>query len=278
MVVELEKALYGLIEAGLLWHKNMVTAMEEFGFQQNTKDPCVFNKMINGNQLTVCVYVDDFLCTCVDESSLDWLAEQLRVRFKDVTVKKGPVLSWVGQTFDFSQDGKVKVTMSHYVEELLKFSGVTGYAATPASESLYKIDEEAALLDDAARERFHSLTAKLLFMSKRTRPDFLTAVGFLTTRVMAPTVEDDGKLDRALKYLNATPTLGIVIQPSKGMQVLAYIDAAYGVRDDWKSQTGGFISLGRGPVFAKSAKQKPPKPSWSAFRTCSPKLFGRGIS
>jgi hypothetical protein len=40
------------------------------------------------------------------------------------------------------------------------------------------------------------------------------------------------------------------------MQVLAYIDAAYGVRDDWKSQTGGFISLGRGPVFAKSAKQK----------------------
>jgi hypothetical protein len=35
-------------------------------------------------------------------------------------------------------------------------------------------------------ERFHSITASLLYLSKRVRPDILTAVSFLTRRVMNP--------------------------------------------------------------------------------------------
>ena len=64
------------------------------------------------------------------------------------------------------------------------------------------------------------------------------------------------KLDRVLKYLNSTQELGIVIEPSEGLQIVAYVDASYGVHADYKSHTGAVVSLGRGPVWTMSKKQK----------------------
>lgn len=37
---------------------------------------------------------------------------------------------------------------------------------------------------------FHHLTAKLLYLAKRTRPDLQAAVSFLTMRVLVPDVDD----------------------------------------------------------------------------------------
>ena len=60
-----------------------------------------------------------------------------------------------------------------------------------------------------------------------------------------------------LKYLKGTAQLGIVLEPRKNLiDVTAYVDASYGVHADGKSHTGMTISVGRGPVVAKSTKQK----------------------
>jgi hypothetical protein len=60
-----------------------------------------------------------------------------------------------------------------------------------------------------------------------------------------------------MKYLNATPTLGIVLQPGDGkISISSYVDASYGIHPDGKSHTGMFIALGAGPIFVKSSKQK----------------------
>ena len=40
------------------------------------------------------------------------------------------------------------------------------------------------------------------------------------------------------------------------MDIFTWIDAAYAVNPDMKSQTGGAISLGVGVLHAKSSKQK----------------------
>ena len=49
------------------------------------------------------VYVDDLLVTCVKSSGVSWLLEQLKKRFKDITVCEGRKHSYLGQTFDFSE-------------------------------------------------------------------------------------------------------------------------------------------------------------------------------
>lgn len=115
--------------------------------------------------------------------------------------------------------------------------------------------EQSQLLTTEQAKEFHSLVAKLLYLAKRTRPDILTAVSFLTTRVKAPTRLDQDKLMRVLKYLCGTKNLGIVLERSSEVP-LAFIDASYGVHDDFKSHSGLVITLGKGPLFVASSKQK----------------------
>ena len=59
-----------------------------------------------------------------------------------------------------------------------------------------------------------------------------------------------------MAYLNGEPNLGIQLQCDEDIQVHAYVDASFGVHCDGKSHTGGTISLGGGPTFVKSAKQR----------------------
>ena len=115
--------------------------------------------------------------------------------------------------------------MERYVVDLHNLEQVNGFAATPALENLFEIDGASSLLSEDDKEHFHSVVAKLLFLAKRARPDLLTAVTFLTTRVSAATEEDDVKLGRVLKYLNSTADLGMVLEGDGAMRVVAYVDA-----------------------------------------------------
>jgi hypothetical protein len=98
----------------------------------------------------------------------------------------------------------------------------------------------------------------MLYLAKRVRPECLTAVSFLTTRVQKCDIDDLAKLRRVLGYLKATQERGIVLRVGSKMEVHAYIDAAYGVHtDSGKSHTGCAIVLGlAGPVHCQSTKQK----------------------
>ena len=159
--------------------------------------------------------------------------------------------------FDFSQEGKCRITMDGYMEDLMAVcEDIKGNAKTPASDDLFKINEDDELLNKGEREYFHSLTAKFLYLAKRVRPDILTAVSFLVKRVTQPTREDMRKLERLVRYVRGTEEMGIILEASVNMGVYGYIDASYGVHEDMKSHSGCVIGIGRGPVYAKSGTQK----------------------
>ena len=78
--------------------------------------------------------------------------------------------------------------MSNYINEVLEGCAVmAGKSQTPAHSNLFDIRsvEDSPLLADEDRECFHSVTAQLLYLAKRVRPDLLVAVAFLTKRVSA---------------------------------------------------------------------------------------------
>ena len=160
--------------------------------------------------------------------------------------------------FEFSDDGTVYVSMEQYTRDVCKECSVTGTAAEPASSALFTINPSFSVLSKKESERFHRNVAQLLYMSTRTRPDILLPIIFLSTRVRTPTVQDRIKLDRVLKYLAGTAELGIRLgADSKGqLNIISYCDASYGVHADMKSHSGIYISAGRGPIVAKSCKQK----------------------
>ena len=99
--------------------------------------------------------------------------------------------------------------MTEYLEKIMielpdKYKGA---AVTPAANHLFEVNENAKKLPEDGAQVFHSMVAKLLFLSKRSRPDILTSISFLTTRVREPDEDDNKRRAHTLKYLNATKGL-----------------------------------------------------------------------
>jgi hypothetical protein len=70
-VVELDKALYGCVEAAALWYANLSATLTRNNFTPNSYDPCVFNKVDrDGIQITVAMHVDDLFVTSVSDNNL----------------------------------------------------------------------------------------------------------------------------------------------------------------------------------------------------------------
>ena len=100
------------------------------------------------------------------------------------------------------------------------------------------------------------MTAKLLYLSKRARPDFQTAVSFLTTCVMQPNVDDWKKLGQSIKFLCKTQDLWLTLEVGDKLCIRWWIDASFGVHPDKHSHTGATMSLGKGSPISSSTKQK----------------------
>jgi len=171
LVVKLDKALYGCLQASLLWYNRLCGVLVACGFEKNAVDPCVFSKGRGKDRCTMCVHVDDLLIVDATTYLTEELVAHLKNEFDDVKLNSGSSHSYLGMSFDFSVNGSVKVSMSHYISTLLTEYNVTNVAVTPAEEWLFDV-REAELLSDAERESFHSAVAKLLFLSKRycTKP------------------------------------------------------------------------------------------------------------
>jgi hypothetical protein len=236
LTVKLKKALYGCIESARLWYNHITNILSDLGFTMNKADKCVWNKTdpISGDQITIYIYVDDLLITCRQKSALNGTILDIDSKFKSTTVEQGPMLSYLGVEYDFSERNIVTLSMSGYINELLSEYEVQGYAVSPATDDLFKSNEDDERLDKEQSEIFHSRVSKLLYLAKRVRPDILTAVAYLSTTVQCSTVKDMEKLNRVLRYINKTKDLVLRLDCNDPMVILASIDASYAAHSDLK--------------------------------------------
>jgi len=67
--VQLDRALYGTIQAARCWYDLLSGELKGWAFTPNRYDPCVFNKDMGGlnhHQCTIVLHVDDMMVTCRD--------------------------------------------------------------------------------------------------------------------------------------------------------------------------------------------------------------------
>jgi hypothetical protein len=280
-VVQLDKALYGCVEAAHLWYLMLREKLEAYGFEANPAEPCVFNKMnAAGDQISLTLHVDDLFTTCKSETEIDLFFTYLRTQFPVITVHEGKMLSYLGMMFDFREEGAVYVTMKKTVDDVLEGCGVDKCCATPATDNLFVI-REAPKVSEKEAIWCRSYVAKVLYIAKRVKPECLTAVSFLTSRVGVYDTDDLGKVRRLLGYIRKTRTAGVCFCIGSDMIIRVYVDAAYGVHiHDGKSHSGAYTVLGAGgPLEAKSGKQKNvTKSSTEAELVALSDHAGRGIN
>jgi hypothetical protein len=254
LIVKLERALYGCIESAKLWYELLAKTLMEYGLVRSNYDPCLFYDL--EREIYATIYVDDILIAAREDAEVRKLLKYLEDKFKTITVDEGEVISYLGMNIhlDYERE-QVKITMDKYIEDVLEVCDVVGNAKTPALSDLFTVDVNSPPLAQDEKEHFHSMVAKLLYLAKRVRPDILTAISFLATRVKEPNVQDAIKLGRVCRYIRSTKEKCIVLK-SNG-DVVAYVDASHAVHSkDGRSHTGVYITLGEGPIFVRSTKQK----------------------
>ena len=257
IVVKLDKALYECVESAALWYENLSATLKDLGYVRNDYELCVFNKVCDGTQCTAAVHVDDLIITSEDQRMIDGLCDGLKERYGDISRHDGPVLNYLGMVFDLSVKGEARMSMEGYTDDAITYAGVVGRARSPATDGLFDVRSGVDLVPEEVRVWFHSVVAKLSYLAKRAKPECLTAVAYLATRVTRCTTDDVDKLKRLLKYVANTRERGVIFRPgSLGICVKVFIDAAYGVHADGKSHTGSCIVIGDvGAVHCKSSKQ-----------------------
>ena len=127
---------------------------------------------------------------------------------------------------------------------------------TPADEHLYYVREKAKKLGTERAKIFHTLVARNIFSSKRSRPETLPTVAFLYTRVKSPDFDNRKKLSRLMTYLKNTEDDVLTLMETDLRVINWWVDGSYAVHPDFKGQTGGKMSMGVGAIYSTSQKQK----------------------
>ena len=235
LYVKLQKALYGLMRASLLFYRKLRKELEAWGFTINPYDPCVANKTtVGGKQLTVVWHVDDLMASCEDDFELTKFSCYLaKIYGPKLSMHTGKKHDYLGVDMEFNKDGTLHVSMINYLKNVSNEfpETITGRAATPAHDKLFVIrdKEEARPLEEDQALAFHHTVAQLLFMATRARQDMQPAVAFLTTRVKSPDEDEWGKLKRVLKYLNGTKYLKLKLSVDNLGMLKWYVDGSHNV-------------------------------------------------
>ena len=263
LYVRMLKALYGMMKASVLYYKKFRSDIESIGYEVNPYDPCVANKEIDKKQHTITWHVDDVKSSHVDPKVNDQFHTWCEKKYGDddighVTTVRGKVHDYLAMILDYSEQGKLKVDMKYYIENMIEefpFE-IKEEKKYPWNDKLFKVNEETQKLDDKKKAIFHTFVMKTMFLCKRARPDIEPAVSYLSTRTSKPDKSDWIKMVRMLSFLKGTINDVLTLESDNNKTLCWYIDAAFAVHPDMKSHSGLTFTLGKGAIISSSRKQK----------------------
>ena len=174
LYLQLAKALYGCIMSSLLWYRTFTGYLETVGYTLNPYNPCVANKYVNGEQCTVCWYVDGTKISHEDPQVVTDLINDLEKRFGKMSVQRGKDHVFIGMNFSITDQNKIEIQMKEYIKESIESFEELGEklessATIPAKQNLFDIDDESEELDEEKAEIFHHIVSKLLYVTKKAR-------------------------------------------------------------------------------------------------------------
>ena len=262
LYLEILQAIYSCIESSLRWYVVYSETLMNEGFKINPYDKCVANKVINGKQCTIVWYVADNKVSHVDKNVVTEVIEMMKGHFGDLVVTRGNTHNFLGMNIRITKEKSIEIQMKDQLNEAIatfeKAQGelVNETVTSPAQKHLRDVNDTCEKLTGMKHEVFHSVVAKLLYITKRARPDLETAISFLCTRVSKSDLNDWKKLRRVIAFIKGTINDKRIIGARNLSTIFMWIDAAYAVNPDMKSQTGGAMSMGVGILHGKCSKQR----------------------
>ena len=263
----LQKALYGLVQAGHCWNKTFDSKVKKTkGVRQLKSDPCVYviddpSSPIGVSMLLL--YVDDVLTIGNGfAATMARLSKLFRLRDLDFPQQ------FLGLAITRIPDG-VLISQRKYVEKVLhNFSMLDSNPAPTPMAAGTKLTTDMCPttpsdIQDMSRIPYREVVGCLRYLVTASRPDIAYAVKELSRFLQNPGHQHWQAAKRVLRYLNGTRDLGIHIpspprpRRSPTLELVTFCDADLaGETDTRKSTTGIVIFLDKSPVLWKSKQQK----------------------
>jgi hypothetical protein len=117
LYVKLQKALYGLMRASLLFYRKLRKEFKEYGLVVNPYNPCVANMTTKEwKQLTLVWHVDNLMALCEDDFKLTKFFCHLGTLYgPKLSMHTGRKHNYPGVDMEFYEDGALEVSMFKYL-------------------------------------------------------------------------------------------------------------------------------------------------------------------
>jgi hypothetical protein len=275
LLVQLERALYGLPESGKLWHELLKEKLQASGYIHKPNDSTVWKRFEkkDGKNVSisiVLVFVDDFMHVWKGpnggNATRDRLHSELEKRglpkLKCSRLTEANAISFLGLSIQMLPGFRLFVSQPGYSAALAENYGYKRKQNSPLPpdfNSRIVSAEDQKALDESGKTHFRKQIMSIAWVV-RTRPNIATAVAHKQTKCSAPAVIDQKDLGYMTGFLANYPNAGIVID-CRSTQLHLYVDVGHATHGDMRSHTGGIVSLGRlgyggVPIIWKSLKQK----------------------
>ena len=257
--VKLNKSIYGLRQAGLLWYQNIKSKLIELGAIQCPDDECLFHYEFEGDIIDIVIYVDDLLTASSTVRISEKFIKFLRDKYGEVN-EVTDTSTHLGIYWKQQSNKSITISQPGYVEKIIRELHMEDEMPTntPISSSYLKIineinnniilnfnkincndnsendnsydkknktNENSDITpnnDNILQEKLRQIIGLLNHLAIHTRPDILFSVTYLATRITTAKENDIDMGKNIVRYVKGTKSLGLNFSSTTTLQLFGY--------------------------------------------------------
>jgi len=279
----LVKSLYGTIDAGNLWRKEVHELLTDLGYRQSKNDPCLYIKRDKNITTYIATWVDDLIIATNDPNP-ETIKESAIKRGYDISLFE-PIDKYLGVQWNVS-DTEFKFNQHEYIDSLLAQTNMTdckgvrtpmadkpSYKDTPtgkyqtiemqymngeisekeATKKRNEVFEEIRYMKNVP---YRNVLGALSHLARRSRPDIQFAVFYHSRYQNDPGYLHWKGLKRILRYLKHTRNLYTTATRDAPWLYITCDSDLGGDEDESKSTSGLSIKMKEVPIVSKSKIQR----------------------
>lgn len=253
---KLNKAIYGLKQAGRAWFETLSSTLFREGFRNATNDQCLFMRQRHGKYEFIAAYVDDLLIAAPTLEDVTNIKTRIAKNFdcKDL----GPLKQYLGVQIVQSPQNGLTFNQGPLIERTCRKLSIDRCFNQPFVGDLHPETAGGVELDVSGKKRYQSIVGSLLYISQHTRPDLLALAIDLGRYASKPTTGHLSIAERAMGYLLSTKDDAVEYRETTADgNLVVFSDANWGGDLNERRSTSGSVVYYFGmPVIWKSRTQK----------------------
>ena len=240
-LIQLNAAVYGLVNAPSAWRKTLVRAIEDLGYRRSCYDPCIFCLMREPGPVGhVLIEVDDLASfgNAVHTANMEKLKKVFKFgKWKSIYCDEG---DYAGRTVIQDKSYGFKVHQAKFINERL----------SPITLLRGRRSDKKAETTDSEKSQLRAVWGSVNWVQRETRPDVSARASLGMGAINHSTVQDLCDANAAVEILKNDPYLGIQIPhiPLHRVRWATIQDASWANAAEDHSQ-GAFLVGGTSPAL-----------------------------